>query len=130
MVIVIIGVLAAFVVPNFFNAGENARIDLTKALISSGVNGTLERFRLDMGRYPTTEEGLQVLVTKPSNEEDASKWRGPYLNDANQLKDSWKRELIYQAPGQYNSEGYDLSSPGPDGQTNTADDITNWQKTG
>jgi len=129
MVVVIIGILAALVVPNFFGAQEGAKIDLTRALIESGINGTLDMFRMHMGRYPTTDEGLAALVEPPEDEEEAQKWRGPYVKDGSKIKDAWGNDLIYECPGQYNEDTYDLSSPGPDGQPDTDDDITNWEKT-
>ncbi len=126
MVVVIIGLLAAFVVPNFFGTETKTKINLSTALVKSGINGTLDRYRLDMGHYPTTEEGLIALVQKPDNEEDAKKWAGPYVKAATDLKDSWGTDLIYKCPGEYNSDGYDLSSAGPDRQPGTDDDIGNW----
>jgi len=129
MVVVIIGILAALVVPNFFGASEGARKDLTKALIDSGINGTLDLYRMHMGRYPTSEEGLAALVERPDDDELAERWRGPYIKDGSKLKDAWGHDLIYECPGRYNEGSYDLSSPGPDGQEGTEDDITNWEKT-
>lgn len=129
MVVVIIGILAALVVPNFFGAQEGAKIDLTKALIDSGVNGTLDMYRMHMGRYPTTDEGLAALVEQPDDEELAEKWRGPYIKDGSKLKDAWGNDLVYESPGQYNENTYDLSSTGPNGQEGDDDDITNWEKT-
>jgi general secretion pathway protein G len=129
MVVVIIGILAALVVPNFFGASEDARIRLSKALIESGINGTLDLYRLHMGQYPTTDEGLAALVERPDDDELAEKWAGPYVKDGSKIKDAWGHDLIYESPGQYNENSYDLSSPGPDGQEGTDDDITNWEKT-
>ena len=126
MVVVIIGLLAAFVVPNFFGTEEKTKKNLSTALVKSGVNGTLDRYRLDMGHYPTTEEGLIALVQKPDNEEDAKKWAGPYVKTASDLKDSWGTDLIYKSPGEYNTDSYDLSSAGPDREPGTDDDIGNW----
>jgi general secretion pathway protein G len=129
MVVVIIGILAALVVPNFFGAQEGAKEDLTRALVDSGVNGTLDMYRMHMGRYPTTDEGLAALIEEPDDEELAEKWRGPYLKEGAKLQDAWGHDLIYESPGQYNENTYDLSSPGKDGQEGTEDDITNWEKT-
>ncbi len=129
MVIVIIGILAAFVVPSFFGAGEGARIDLTKALIESGINGSLDMYKMHMGHYPREDEGgLQALVQAPDSEELQAKWRGPYIKDGAKLKDAWGHDLIYQSPGQYNQNSYDLSSPGPNGTEGDEDDITNWKQ--
>lgn len=129
MVVVIIGLLAAFVVPNFFGTGERAREDLTRAKIDSGLGGALKMYRVHMGHYPTDDEGgLKALMEKPSDEDRAKKWAGPYIEKASDLKDEWGNDLIYKSPGQYNEQGFDLSSPGRDGQEGTEDDITNWQR--
>lgn len=129
LVVAIIGLLAALVVPSFFGAQRGAEESLTKSTVESGFAGALDMYRMHMGRYPTTEEGLAALVNKPDNEEEAKKWRGPYVKDANKLKDAWGNTFQYAAPGQYNETTYDLSSPGPNGQQGDDDDITNWQKT-
>ncbi len=129
MVVVIIGLLAAFVAPTFFGTGERAKEDLTRAKIESGLGGALKMYRVHVGHYPTEEEGgLKALMQKPDNEDIAKKWAGPYLENANGMKDEWGNDLIYKAPGQYNTDGYDLSSKGKDGQEGTEDDITNWEK--
>ena len=82
-----------------------------------------------MGRYPTTEEGLIVLLEEPEDEEDLEKWRGPYIKPGMKLTDSWGNELIYVSPGEYNEDTYDLSSPGANGIEGDDDDIVNWQQT-
>ena len=130
MVIVIIGLLAAFVAPQFFGTGEKAREDLTRHQVESGLMGALDMYRVHVGHYPTEEEGgLNALLQKPDNEEVAKKWGGPYVKRPEDLKDAWGHELLYRSPGQYNEHGYDLSSPGLDAQEGTEDDITNWKKT-
>ncbi len=129
MVVVIIGLLAAFVVPNFFGAGERAKIDLTKALVSSGLNGALDLYKMHMGNYPSSEDdGLMALLEEPDDEELAEKWAGPYIKKAEDLRDAWGSELVYEFPGEYNEGSYDLSSSGPDMQEGTDDDIKNWDE--
>lgn len=125
MVIVILGVLAALIVPQFTGTQRRAEIDLTKTQIAS-LASDLERFRLHCGRFPTTDEGLAALLTKPDADEVAEKWGGPYIQKP--AKDPWGRELRYQSPGRYNEDSYDLWSVGPDGQDGTDDDITNWER--
>lgn len=125
MVIVILGVLAALIVPQFANTGEKAKEDLTKTSIE-GLANDLERFRMHCDRYPTTEEGLAALMTKPDAEDIASKWAGPYISKP--AKDGWQRDLHYRQPGQYNGEGFDIWSVGRDGNEGTDDDLTNWKK--
>jgi general secretion pathway protein G len=128
MVIVIIGILAAFIVPSLMGTQEGAKIDMARNTIKSGLTTPLELFRTHVGRYPTTDEGLVALVNKPGDAELAENWRGPYVKDANQLKDPWGTEFIYVSPGRYNEDSFDLSSAGPDRRPGTDDDITNWKK--
>lgn len=123
MVVVIIGVLAAFVVPQFINQGDDAKKKLAAAAVKSGLNGAIDLFRQNMERYPAT---LAELVNKPENEDEAKKWVGPYVKQTTAMKDPWDNDFIYQAPGEFNSTTYDLSSAGPDRQPNTEDDIRNW----
>jgi len=127
LVIAIIALLAAFVVPSFMNVESGARIDVTKSMVSDGgtLAGALELYRMNVGTYP---EELTELVEPPEDEEKAAKWRGPYINDVNKLKDAWGRELNYRYPGEVNEDGYDLWSNGPDGEEGTDDDIGNWTK--
>lgn len=127
MVIVILGLLAAAVVPALFGQREGAEKNLTRSAVDSGLSGALDRYQLDMRRFPTSDEGLRALFDRPSDEEEAKKWNGPYVQDPDKLKDAWGREFKYEAPGQYNTTRYDLSSAGPDGQHGTADDIINWK---
>ena len=128
MVVAIIGLLAAFVVPNVLRTRDRAEIDLTQALVDSGFSGALKLYRAHMGRYPQEDDdGLMALVEEPDDEEEAAKWAGPYV-DAKDLKDSWGNDFIYECPGEVNEDSYDLSSAGPDGDEGTDDDITNWEK--
>ena len=116
-------------VPNLFGTLEGARIDTTKSTVESGFNGMLDLYKMHMGRYPTSDEGLAALVEAPDDEELAEKWRGPYLKEGAKMQDAWGSDFIYESPGQYNENSYDLSSPGPNMQEGDDDDITNWKKT-
>lgn len=129
MVVVILGILAALVVPNLFGTLRGAREDATKTIIESGLKTPLNLYRMHMGRFPDSDEGLAALVEPPDDEEEAKKWRGPYVEDVSKLKDAWGNDFIYESPGRVNEDRYDLSSPGADGQPDTDDDITNWEKT-
>jgi general secretion pathway protein G len=81
--------------------------------------GALEDFRRDVGRYPTTAEGLRALTERPPGIES---WKGPYgLGVRNE--DAWGRGIIYRCPGRSDPAGYDLISPGPDGKEGTKDDV-------
>jgi general secretion pathway protein G len=109
VVIVIIGLLTAVVGPRFFSQIGKSEQGTAHAQIDAFAKA-LDAYRLDTGRYPTTESGLRMLVNKPTEE---PKWNGPYLQK-NVPNDPWGRPYIYRAPG---SQGdFDLLSYGKDGQ--------------
>lgn len=126
LVVTIIGVLAALVVPRFVGRAQQARVTAARQEIVGTLGVALDLFEQDMGRYPTMEEGLEVLLRAPS-EETASHWRGPYLKSASVPLDPWEEEYRYTYPSQLTNIPtlYDLQSAGPDGQFGTEDDITN-----
>lgn len=126
VVIIIIGVLAALVGPKFFGRVSEAKQKAAKAQIE--LFGTaLDALRLDVGRYPTTEEGLKALRDKPSGMET---WKGPYLPKEIPA-DPWGKPYIYKSPGDHGD--YDLISYGIDG-TEGGDgeglDIVSWKDIG
>ena len=79
-----------------------------------------------MGTYPVGEDGLSKLLHEPDDPNQAEKWKGPYLEDEESLKDPWGHFYRYRFPGKHNRGGYDLWCVGPDGLDGTEDDITNW----
>lgn len=111
VVILIIAILAAMVVPKVVGRTGDAKISKAKADISS-LSSSINAFRLDTGRYPSSEEGLQVLRVPPS---DVSNWKGPYINKDIPM-DPWNYEYIYEYPGAYGSESFNLLTYGADGQ--------------
>lgn len=121
VVMVIIGLLAGFVGPRMFAQVGKSEIKAAKAQIAS-LQKALDQYRLDTGRYPSTEQGLQALNDKPADE---PRWAGPYLSKA-VPKDPWGRDYDYVSPGQHGD--YDLSSRGPDGQpgADAPGAITSW----
>ncbi len=123
VVMVIIGLLAGFVAPRYFAQVGKSQIKVARAQIDA-LDKALDQFRLDVGRYPTSEEGLQVLVTRPSSE---PAWAGPYLKKGVPA-DPWGRPYVYQQPGTHNGD-FELQSYGKDGRpggTGEASDVTNW----
>jgi general secretion pathway protein G len=88
----------------------------------------LDLYNLDNGNLPTTKQGFQALIAKPSDPPVPSNWHGPYLQPPTLRKDPWGRDFIYRNPGQHNTNGYDLYSLGPDGIDGGHDNIGNWQK--
>jgi general secretion pathway protein G len=122
VVMVIIGLLAGFVAPRYFAQVGKSQVKVAKAQLDA-LDKALDQFRLDVGRYPTTEEGLQALVTAPSNE---PAWSGPYLKKG-VPPDPWGRPYLYVQPGTHGD--FDLLSYGKDGRaggTGEDADITNW----
>lgn len=124
LVVIIIGVLAAMVVPRFTGRSKDARITAAKADINANIATGLDLFEMDNGRYPTTEEGLDALLVKPGGAENLSSWSGPYLK--RKPCDPWGRPYSYRSPGLHNSD-YDLYSVGPDLREDSEDDIKNWE---
>jgi general secretion pathway protein G len=123
VVMVIIGLLASYVGPKFFSQIGKSEVKAARAQIDA-LEKALDQFRLDLGRYPTTEQGLAALMERPAGEQ---KWGGPYLKKA-VPNDPWGRPYIYRQPGEHGE--YDLLSLGKDGQpggTGEAEDINNWQ---
>jgi general secretion pathway protein G len=123
LVMVILAVLAAVIVPKFTRRSEQARTTAARADIAN-LELALDSFEIDTGRYPTSSEGLQVLVEQPS---DAKDWRGPYIKRGIP-SDPWGNLYVYVYPGKNNQDDYDLYSLGPDGQSGSDDDITNWSE--
>ena len=107
---VIIGLLAAYVGPRYFAQIGKSERSTAKAQIES-FGKALDAYRLDIGHYPTTEQGLAALVTAPPNE---PKWNGSYLAKAVPL-DPWGHPYVYRSPGQGGAD-FDLMSYGKDGQ--------------
>ncbi|WP_373889404.1 type II secretion system major pseudopilin GspG [Massilia sp. TS11] len=110
VVIVIIGLLAAYVGPKYFSQLGKSEVTVAKAQIEAFTK-SLDTYRLDVGRYPSTEEGLSALLVAPPSA--AGKWNGPYLQKA-LPPDPWGRPYIYRAPGQKGE--YEIVSLGRDGQ--------------
>jgi general secretion pathway protein G len=122
VVIVIIGLLAGLVAPRFFDQVSKSNTKIARAQIDS-LEKALDQYRLDVGAYPTTEQGLDALNAKPQNLE---KWAGPYLKKA-VPPDPWGQRYLYKAPGDHGD--YDLSSLGSDAQpggSGEAVDVTSW----
>ena len=110
VVIVIIGLLAAYVGPKYFAQLGKSEVTIARAQID-GFEKALDTYRLDVGRYPGTEQGLAALLAKPA--EGAERWNGPYLSKKLPL-DPWGHAYVYRSPG--NGKPYDLICYGRDGQ--------------
>lgn len=127
-VLIALAILALLVGVAISNVGKifsGAQEDIAKTFVTSSLEVPLQSYRMHMGDYPTTAEGLQALITAPADK--ASRWRGPYLKgDINSLNDPWKRPYQYRYPGVRNKGSYDVWSKGSDGEDGTTDDIGNW----
>jgi general secretion pathway protein G len=119
LVVVIIGILAAIVVPKLTGHTREAEIAAAQADIKN-LSTALIMFEQNNGRFPTTDEGLMALLRNPPN---LPKWKGPYIEQAELPKDPWGHDYVYLYPGMKHPNGFDLLSAGPDGQLGTADDI-------
>lgn len=122
VVMVIIGLLAGYVGPKYFAQVGKSEVKAARAQIDA-LEKALDQYRLDTGRYPSSEQGLAALVTRPSDE---PKWDGPYLKKG-LPSDPWGAPYQYRQPGTHGD--LDLFSFGKDGQpggTGEAADVTNW----
>ena len=122
-VLLILGLLAAVATPQVMKYLGRARTDSARLQVQ-GLGGAIDLYYLDIGRYPSSQEGLQALVDRPPGLE---KWNGPYVKKRDMLADPWGRQYRYRAPGQHGD--YDLYSLGADdaegGEGNNRD-ITSW----
>lgn len=112
IVMAIIGLLAALVGPRVFSHLGTSKVKAVSAQIEM-IGSALDAYRLDFGRYPTTEQGLASLWQKPEKEDQAAKWQGPYLKRRVD-KDTWGGAWVFKSPGDHGE--YDLSSLGADGR--------------
>jgi len=111
VVLVIIGLLATLVAPNFIGQSEKAKPKAARVQLEN-LRNALDMFQLDVGRYPTSEEGLEALRSRPNS---APRWAGPYLRDEIPV-DPWGRPYVYRSPGEGGSS-YDIGSYGADGRS-------------
>ena len=124
VVMIIIGLLAALVGPRFIRQEEKAKVKAAKAQIEL-LSTALDTFRLDVGRYPTSQEGLEALRTQPGGVE---RWDGPYLKK-DVPADPWGKAYVYKSPGDHGP--FDILSYGADGTAGGDGDnrdITSWEK--
>ena len=123
IVVVILGILAAFVVPQIMSRPDEAKMVKAQQDVIR-LESALDLYRLDNGQYPTQAQGLAALVSKPSTPPVPTHYNASaYLKRL--PKDPWGHDYVYVSPGTHNPDSYDLSSLGPDG-VESEDDITNW----
>jgi len=110
VVIVILGLLIGLVAPAVLRQLGHAKVSIAKQSIAQ-LASVLDLYKLDAGSYPSTQDGLQALITKP---QDVDTWAGPYLKSANQPLDPWGHPHLYQQPSTRPGLDYDLCSLGSD----------------
>jgi general secretion pathway protein G len=121
VVVIIIAALAGMVLPRILPASDEAKRNISKGDMAN-IGVALKLYRLHNDRFPSTDEGLGALMSKPAS---ARNWRGPYLEK--RPLDPWKRLYQYRYPGRNNIVGFDIWSLGPDEST-PDDDVTNWEE--
>ncbi len=123
VVLMVIGMLAALAIKNFDKILGDASETTAQIFVGETIKTPLMSYRVQMGTYPSTQEGLQALITPPANRAD--RWRGPYIESNSLPLDPWGNPYQYRFPGTKNTSGYDVYSWGPDGKESD-DDIGNW----
>lgn len=124
VVVVILGILAATIIPQFMGTTQDAKISSAKSQVAE-LESAIERYYVHMDRYPSVEEGLKVLVDAPAGEEQ--KWRGPYIKTLR--NDPWGNPYQYAFPGTHHPTSFDIWSRGADGQDGGEGanaDLGNW----
>ena len=126
VVMVILGLLVSLVAPKFFSKIGESKVKTAKAQIEL-LGSALDAFYLDVGRYPTTEEGLEALIKKPDDIPD-DKWKGPYLPKKKIPLDPWGHPYIYKCPGEHGKyDLYSLGADGKEGGEGENKDIVSWE---
>jgi general secretion pathway protein G len=128
VVIIVLGLLAGLVAPQIIGRVSDAKSATARTQIEM-IGVALDSYRLDNGRYPTTQQGLEALRVEPATDPLPNNWRGPYLRREVPM-DPWGRSYEYLSPGQENPGSYDLFTLGLDGQPGGEGedaDITSWQ---
>lgn len=122
----IIGLLAGLAISNSDKIFGQSQEAVARIFVRDSLRTAFVRYRMDMGDYPSTTEGLAALVAAPANKSD--QWHGPYIETpGNKVPtDPWGESYRYRYPGTKNKGGYDLYSVGPDKADGTDDDIGNW----
>ncbi|BET65392.1 type II secretion system major pseudopilin GspG [Opitutales bacterium ASA1] len=125
IVIALIALLAGFTIANLDKLFGGSQEDVARVFVTSSMQAPLTAYKIQMGSYPSTAQGLQALLTAPDGA--SSRWKGPYLKTPGNAVplDPWQKPYQYRFPGTRNPGSYDLFSFGPDG-VESGDDIGNW----
>ena len=122
----IIGLLAGLAISNSDKIFGQSQEGVARGFVRDALKTSLVRYRIDLGDYPTTSEGIAALIVAPAGK--AERWRGPYIDVAGGRAptDPWGEPYRYRYPGTKNKGGFDLYSVGPDKNDGSDDDIGNW----
>ena len=121
VVIAILGLLVTLVAPRVLSVLGGAKVSIARDSIDR-LGSILDMYKLDVGSYPSTEDGLQALLTRPSG---ADNWNGPYVKSGTSLEDPWRHPYTYHEPSQREGHEYDLCSLGPGNPPNPSQEICN-----
>jgi general secretion pathway protein G len=125
-VLAILALIIGIAAPAINNQIQKGRVDASKVQLNA-FEQSLNSFNLDCGFFPSTEQGLEALISAPTIGRQCKNYdQNGYSRKKSLPQDPWSSNYIYTYPGQNNPGGYDLSSPGPDGVPGNEDDITNW----
>lgn len=128
VVLAILALLAGLAITNVDKIFGGAQGSAAQLFVKESIRTPLITYRMHMGDYPSTAEGLQALITRPASK--GEKWGGPYLQEGKIPTDPWGEPYQYAYPGTKNKGMYDVWSKGPDKQSGTDDDIGNWDSGG
>jgi general secretion pathway protein G len=120
----ILSLLIGLAVSNLDKFFGDAQQSTAQLFVRESIKLPLTSYRIKMGDYPSTAEGLQALISAPAGK--AEQWSGPYFSDPKIPLDPWGEPYVYRYPGTKNKSSYDIFSKGPDKTEGTADDIGNW----
>ncbi len=128
VVLAILALLAGLAITNIGGIFGGAQISAAQLFVKESIKTPLMTYRLHMGDFPTTADGLQALIKSPGTK--SAQWHGPYLTETRIPVDPWGEPYQYAYPGTRNKATYDIWSKGPDKQSGTEDDIGNWDSGG
>ncbi len=126
VVLAIIGLVAGLAIGKIGGIFDGAKMDASRLFVQTSMKTPLTTYKIHMGDFPSTGDGLAALVTPPANHADS--WHGPYIEGSKVPVDPWGEPYQYAYPGTHNKGSYDIWSKGPDKQSGTEDDIGNWDK--
>ena len=126
LAIAIVGMLVGLAVSRIDSIFGQSQEQIARLFVGDSMKTAMLRYRMDLGDYPNSAEGLKALIVAPEDKVD--RWKGPYIEaKGGELpRDPWGEPYQYRCPGSRNTDGYDLYSKGRDRAADTADDIGNW----